>query len=110
MNTGCNHYKSSLDIVSIRFKCCNKYFACYSCHKEKADHPAQKWKFEEFHTKAILCGLCGFECSISEYLLGNFFCLSCKAPFNPNCKKHWNLYFSISDFLVNSPNKENKDS
>ena len=92
--TRCVHYKSALDIIAIRFKCCNEYYACYYCHQECADHEATQWSESEFSTKAILCGNCAGEISISEYMNGGYSCLYCQAPFNPNCKKHNHLYFS----------------
>ena len=60
-HTRCIHYQSSLDIIAIRFKCCNQYYPCYQCHEEEAGHTAAVWKKEEWDTKAILCGHEGFE-------------------------------------------------
>ena len=58
-HTGCAHYRSRLDIIAIKFKCCHTYYACYYCHEAEAGHPAQVWKSHEFDKKAILCGACG---------------------------------------------------
>jgi uncharacterized CHY-type Zn-finger protein len=91
--TGCLHYASPLDIVAIKFKCCNKYYACYDCHAALADHLPERWGRDDFQTKAILCGRCGEEMSIEKYRSCNSRCPHCKALFNPKCELHWNLYF-----------------
>jgi len=91
--TRCSHYHSHLDIIAIKFKCCDTYYPCYSCHQEAADHPAVTWPLHECDTKAILCGACGHELTITEYLSCNNTCTSCHASFNPNCEKHYALYF-----------------
>ncbi len=93
--TRCSHYHSTLDIIAIKFKCCGTYFPCYSCHEEEADHPAIAWPIAERHTKAILCGACGHELTITEYLSSENTCPSCHASFNPNCAKHYGLYFEM---------------
>ena len=59
--TRCTHYHSALDIIAIKFKCCNTYYPCYSCHLEETDHVAVPWPLVERDTKAILCGACGHE-------------------------------------------------
>ena len=93
--TGCLHYGSPVDIVAIRFICCGRYYACYECHQAIEKHPVERWKREEFHLKAILCGHCGIEWTIHQYLCCNHQCLNCKSPFNPRCKNHWGLYFDL---------------
>lgn len=92
-NTRCAHYSSKLDIIAIKFKCCNQYFACHSCHYAVADHETEYWKNEDFHIRAILCGHCKIEMTIDQYLSSDSKCLNCKSQFNPKCKAHWNLYF-----------------
>jgi len=91
--TRCEHYHSSLDVIAIKFKCCNKYYPCYQCHEETADHPAQTWGKDEWNAKAILCGVCKTELTIDEYMRSGSSCPNCRAEFNPNCSKHYNLYF-----------------
>ena len=27
-----------LDVIAIKFKCCNKYYPCYKCHEEHESH------------------------------------------------------------------------
>ncbi|OUM99287.1 MAG: hypothetical protein BAA02_09160 [Paenibacillaceae bacterium ZCTH02-B3] len=92
--TRCIHYATEKDIVAIRFKCCDKYYPCYQCHEACEDHAITVWKKEEFHEQAILCGICGTEHTIAEYL-GSRSCRNCKATFNEGCKKHDPLYFEI---------------
>lgn len=41
--TRCIHYHSALDIIAIKFKCCDVYYPCYECHAEEAGHTAQVW-------------------------------------------------------------------
>ena len=36
--TRCQHWHSELDVIAIKFKCCEKYYPCFSCHEEEADH------------------------------------------------------------------------
>jgi len=45
--------------------------------------------------KAILCGVCGPQLSITEYMTSNNTCTKCQASFNPNCKKHYDLYLTM---------------
>ena len=92
-NTRCEHYHSDADIIAIKFKCCDKYYPCYQCHKETADHAAQTWSKNEWDKKAILCGVCKTELTINEYMQSANHCPECKSAFNPNCNKHYHLYF-----------------
>ena len=93
--TRCSHYHTSLDIIAIKFKCCDTYYPCYQCHRESADHQANTWELSERGEKAILCGVCGHQLTIREYLESNNMCTSCQSSFNPNCKKHYHLYFKV---------------
>jgi putative transcriptional regulator len=94
--TRCIHYHSPLDIIAIKFKCCNSYYPCYQCHEEAADHPSQVWKKEDFETKAIICGACKTEMSIYTYKTTEYQCPFCSANFNPKCSLHDHLYFEVS--------------
>jgi uncharacterized CHY-type Zn-finger protein len=94
-DTRCVHYHSLLDVIAIKFKCCSEYYSCYSCHEELAHHEHLVWMKDEFETKAVLCGVCKNELTISEYLGSRNQCPICNAPFNPNCSKHYHLYFEI---------------
>lgn len=91
--TRCVHWHSLLDIIAIKFNCCNKYYPCYSCHKETAAHEATVWPKQEFDQKAILCGACGHELTINEYMNCQNTCPKCASLFNPGCKNHYHLYF-----------------
>jgi len=91
--TRCVHYYSQLDIVAIKFKCCGRWYPCYECHAAIADHDARVWPVGEFDERAILCGACGNQLTIGEYLEGDSACPSCRSRFNPGCKKHYHLYF-----------------
>jgi uncharacterized CHY-type Zn-finger protein len=95
--TRCVHWHSQLDIIALKFKCCDKYYPCFSCHEEEADHKHQVWPKSEFDEKAILCGACGEELSIKEYMASNNTCPHCEAPFNPGCSNHYHLYFEVED-------------
>jgi uncharacterized CHY-type Zn-finger protein len=100
-DTRCAHYHSPRDVIAIRFKCCDHYYPCYECHREVAGHLARQWPEAEFDREAVLCGACGSEMTISEYLGCNSICPGCQAEFNPNCALHYHLYFE-------SPEKPNK--
>ena len=93
--TRCVHYHSPLDIIAIKFRCCDEYYPCFSCHDEEAGHKAEVWKRNEFEIKAILCGVCKTELTIAEYLSCNNQCPVCKSAFNPGCSNHYHLYFEV---------------
>ncbi|MGN8026832.1 CHY zinc finger protein [Microbacterium sp. 22242] len=91
--TRCVHYRTELDIVAIRFACCGEYYPCHLCHEETAGHAAQRWPGDARATKAVLCGACGAELSIAEYVATTS-CPCCSAAFNPGCALHEHLYFA----------------
>jgi len=92
--TRCRHWHGPTDIVAIRFRCCRLYYACHDCHAALADHEAQVWAANEFDQPAVLCGACGAQHSIAEYLACNAKCPACGAAFNPRCSLHHRLYFA----------------
>ena len=92
-NSKCEHYNSDLDIVAIKLKCCNKYYACIFCHNEMENHQAVVWLKEEQNTKAIICGICKTEITINEYLECKNICPNCSGGFNPKCYNHYPYYF-----------------
>lgn len=98
--TRCVHWHSQLDVIAIKFKCCDKYYPCFSCHEEEADHEHQVWAKEEFDQKAILCGVCGEELSIEDYMASDNTCPHCKASFNPGCSNHYHLYFETDEDIT----------
>ena len=91
--TRCIHYHSELDIIAIKFKCCQTYYPCIHCHQEATDHAVQRWNKQELHLKAVLCGACKTELTIQQYLDSNYSCPNCRSAFNPGCSKHNDLYF-----------------
>ena len=95
-NTRCFHYHSKLDVIAIKFKCCNAYYACIQCHEETTHHEAVVWNTDEFDEKAILCGNCHAEMTIHEYLNANNSCPYCNTGFNPKCSNHHHFYFQTT--------------
>jgi uncharacterized CHY-type Zn-finger protein len=91
--TRCSHYRTSLDVIAIRMKCCGDYYACKDCHIALADHPIEVWPQSDWNQKAILCGLCGSELTVNQYLECGNRCPACEAGFNPGCRNHYHFYF-----------------
>ena len=73
--TRCAHYRSSLDIVAIKMKCCGAYYACKDCHDTLAEHTIEVWPRHEWDQPAVLCGACGTELSINRYMACEDECL-----------------------------------
>ena len=96
--TRCVHYHSDLDIIAIKFKCCNEYYPCFTCHAETADHAPQTWDKNDSKILAVLCGACQQEMTIHQYLNSSSVCPFCQAAFNPKCSNHYHLYFDESFF------------
>src|SRR6267154_784321 len=95
--TRCVHYHSELDIVAIKMRCCGVYWACKDCHEALAGHAIAVWGWGEWDARAVLCGACGLEMTIREYMECESRCLGCGAGFNPGCKKHHHFYFEGQD-------------
>jgi uncharacterized CHY-type Zn-finger protein len=93
--TRCSHYNSPLDIIAIKFKCCDRWFSCRECHDSSESHAAEVWPKEQFDTAAILCGICGYQLTINSYLACGSACPECHSAFNPRCADHHHLYFEI---------------
>jgi uncharacterized CHY-type Zn-finger protein len=91
--TRCGHYHGATDIIAIKMKCCGVYYACKDCHLALAGHPMEVWLENEWGQKAILCGACGAELTIHEYMQSGYSCPACYAPFNPGCRNHYHFYF-----------------
>ena len=91
--TRCEHYSTELDIIAIRFACCDRYYPCHLCHSECTAHRAQQRPREQWHRKAILCGNCWIELTVEAYL-GVSACPDCAAPFYPRCAAHADFHFS----------------
>jgi uncharacterized CHY-type Zn-finger protein len=92
--TRCTHYHTEKDIISIKFKCCHKYYPCFKCHEESENHDIIRWKAQEFDTKTIICGVCKTELTIHEYLKTTH-CPNCQSSFNEGCQYHHHLYFEV---------------
>ena len=94
--TRCQHWHSELDIIAIKFACCNKFYACYDCHQALEHHEVERWPKSKFASeKVILCGNCKHQMTIQEYQSSNSKCPNCQAAFNPRCSLHWPLYFAV---------------
>jgi uncharacterized CHY-type Zn-finger protein len=94
--TRCAHWHSALDVIAIKMKCCGVYYACKDCHEVLAGHPAEVWPRAEWDRPAVLCGACGTEMSVKEYLACDNRCPACGALFNPGCRSHHHLYFEVA--------------
>ena len=92
-HTRCAHWHGPTDVIAIRFRCCDRFYACYECHAEAEQHEPQRWTPDELDTPGILCGMCGGVLSIAAYLSSGYACPSCGAAFNPRCALHHHLYF-----------------
>lgn len=47
----------------------------------------------EQHARAVLCGVCGHQLTVIEYLDCGSTCPACGTAFNPGCARHRHLYF-----------------
>ncbi len=91
--TRCVHYSKPVDIIAIKMKCCETYYACKDCHDALADHAIEVWPRDEWDSPAVLCGACGVELTVREYLDCSNQCPGCAALFNPGCRNHYHFYF-----------------
>ena len=94
--TRCAHYRTLLDVIAIRMKCCGLYYACKDCHDALAGHAIQTWPHDEWDRQAVLCGACGTEMSVRQYLDCADECPACNARFNPGCRGHYRFYFEMA--------------
>ena len=93
-HTRCAHYHGKHDIIAIKFRCCGEWYPCHQCHAELVGHESSVWPNEEFFTPAILCGACGHQLTIREYLDCDSTCPACFRQFNRGCANHLHLYFA----------------
>ena len=91
--TRCAHWDSPVDVIAVRFGCCETYYPCVSCHDEATDHEAEPWPRARFDEPAVLCGVCRERLTAREYLASDDACPSCGAAFNPGCRAHHDVYF-----------------
>ncbi|RYN29245.1 hypothetical protein AA0112_g7349 [Alternaria arborescens] len=97
--TQCTHWHSPLDIIAIKHFCCQKFYACISCHDACESHKSFVWPLARRDESAVLCGQCKHILTISEYMESGSKCTRCASAFNPGCKNHWALYFELSKEL-----------
>ncbi|ACM57175.1 CHY zinc finger protein [Halorubrum lacusprofundi] len=121
--TRCAHWDDPVDVVALRFGCCEAYYPCDACHDAATDHEAEPWPRDRFDEPAVLCGVCGATLTAREYLDGDGkaqrasgsegqspsgnraspgdsqgkpdddACPRCDAAFNPGCRAHRDRYF-----------------
>jgi uncharacterized CHY-type Zn-finger protein len=91
--TRCDHYDGPRDVVAIEFACCGTYYPCFRCHAAATDHDAEVRPRSTFDDPGVLCGVCGAELSVAEYLDAADACPRCGAAFNPGCADHYDRYF-----------------
>ncbi|WP_376776801.1 CHY zinc finger protein [Sporosarcina sp. NCCP-2331] len=95
--TRCVHFHTEADRIAIKFYCCKTYYPCYDCHEETGCGDHAVWPVEQFDEKAVLCGSCGHELTVNEYINSHHRCPSCRSGFNPGCSLHRNLYFAATE-------------
>ena len=93
--TQCAHWHSALDIIAIKHFCCQKFYACISCHDAGESHKSGVWPRSQRSEKAVLCGACKHVLSVDEYMNSGSKCTKCREAFNPGCKNHWDMYFEV---------------
>jgi uncharacterized CHY-type Zn-finger protein len=91
--TRCAHWNAAVDVIALRFGCCEAYYPCASCHDAVADHDAEPWPRDRFDEPAVFCGRCRGRLSAREYLDCDDACPRCGAAFNPGCRSHRDRYF-----------------
>jgi len=92
--TRCAHYRKPVDVIAIKMKCCGEYYACKDCHDALAGHAVEVWPREEWDSLAVLCGVCGSELTVRQYLDCANRCPVCGGDFNPGCRNHYHFYFA----------------
>ena len=100
--TQCAHWHSPLDIIAIKHFCCQKFYACISCHDAGEIHKSGVWPKGQRNKGAVLCGACKHILSVDEYMNSGSRCTRCGEGFNPGCKNHWDLYFEIDEKVLDS--------
>ena len=90
--TRCTDYSKDTDIIALRCFSCRKYYPCYRCHNRHENHLFEAYPEYLEKDKVVYCGACQTELTINEYK-GQSVCPRCSHPFNPNCKRHYHIYF-----------------
>ena len=92
-DTRCRHWHDRVDVVALRFACCDTYYPCAACHAETTAHETDRLSRGQFDEQAVLCGVCRTTLSVETYLDAGDDCPACGASFNPDCRSHHHLYF-----------------
>lgn len=95
--TRCDHYETALDVIALRFGCCETYYPCFQCHSAVTDHEPAVWPRSRFDESAVLCGVCRETMTASAYFDCKERCPHCGAQFNPGCRRHRDRYFERAD-------------
>ena len=85
----CVHYHEENDVACLKRAQCGEYYACYLCHDASENH---HFLASDKNDSPVLCGVCRHKMNFDEYTNGK--CPYCGHAFNPNCKKHYSIYFS----------------
>ena len=93
-HTRCAHYGGPLDVVAIRFACCDEWYPCLHCHAAAVTHEIAAWPAEAGAEHAVLCGVCRSTLTVDDYLAATS-CPACAAAFNPGCALHHPVYFTV---------------
>lgn len=95
-HTRCEHWHSELDIIALKFKCCETFYPCYECHKESTSHEVLRYH-SNTEEKVVLCGNCNTSMTFAEYQSNKepLRCPYCMSKFNPGCSNHYDLYFEF---------------
>ncbi|MGT2636451.1 CHY zinc finger protein [Streptococcus ratti] len=91
--TRCTDYHGPTDIVALKCFACQKYYPCFKCHNRHEQHLFAPYPQYLKKDKAVFCGACQKELTIEDYK-GQPACPCCGHPFNPNCSRHYDYYFS----------------
>ncbi|EHI75189.1 CHY zinc finger family protein [Streptococcus criceti] len=85
----CQHYHGLNDILALKCRDCQRFYACYQCHDALCNHPFKAMDKRE--VELVLCGNCRSLLNWQDYQTGA--CPSCQHAFNPNCSRHHAIYF-----------------
>lgn len=97
-NTRCKHWNLELDVIALKFKCCDRYYPCYLCHAENVEHEACRWLGQELSlVPMVVCGVCYHQYTYMEYSNTGYTCVNCLSNFNPKCSLHTEHYVDISN-------------
>lgn len=97
LETRCEHYDDAVDVVALRFPCCDCFYPCFRCHEAVTDHESERVPREAFDDPAVLCGDCGATLSVGAYLDCEDTCPDCGTEFNPGCRRHRDRYFAVEE-------------